>query len=183
MKIKEIILLPSIIDKLIWKHHISEQEVREALRNRPKFLKIEKGKFEDEDLYSALCRTNLGRNLIIFFIHKKTHDALIISDRDMNDHERKKYGKNNTNKKIDPIPEKFDSIEEASDFWDSHSLADYWDQTTEVHFDIEIDEEPRYFVLEKQIAKKVYELAKKQKVSPETLVNLLVAEQVATLAN
>jgi len=91
--------------------------------------------------------------------------------------------KNKTNKEIDPIPEKFDSIEAASEFWDSHSLADYWDQTTEVHFDVEIDEEPRYFVLEKQIAKKVYELAKKQKVSPETLVNLLVAEQVATLAN
>lgn len=91
--------------------------------------------------------------------------------------------KNNTNKKIDPIPEKFDSIEEASEFWDSHSLADYWDQTTEVHFDVEIDEEPRYFVLEKQIAKKVYELAKKQKVSPETLVNLLVAEKVSTLTS
>jgi hypothetical protein len=93
MKIKEIILLPSIIDKLIWKHHVSEQEVREALRNRPKFLKIEKGSVDDEDLYSALCRTNQGRYLIIFFIHKKTNDALIISARDMNDHERKKYEK------------------------------------------------------------------------------------------
>ena len=59
-------------------------------------------------------------------------------------------------------------------------LTCYWDQTTEVHFDVEIDEEPRYFVLEKQIAKKVYELAKKQKVSPETLVNLIIAERVAT---
>lgn len=93
MKIKEIILLPSIIDKLIWKHHVSEQEVREALRNKPKFRRIEKGKVEDEDLYSALCRTNQGRYLIIFFIYKKTHDALVISARDMNDQERKKYGK------------------------------------------------------------------------------------------
>lgn len=91
--------------------------------------------------------------------------------------------RNNTNHKIDPIPEKFDSIEEASEFWDCHSLADYWDQTTEVHFDVEIDEEPRYFILEKQIAKKVYELAKKQKVSPETLVNLLIAEKVSALAS
>ena len=93
MKIKEIILLPSIIDKLIWKHHVSEQEVREALRNQPKFRKIKNGKVEDEDLYSALCETNQGRYLIIFFIHKKTLDALVISARDMNDHERKKYGK------------------------------------------------------------------------------------------
>lgn len=93
MKIKEIILLPSIIDKLIWKHHVSEQEVREALRNRPKFRKIEKGRVEDEDLYSALCKTNQGRYLIIFFIHNKTYYALVISAQDMNDHERKKYGK------------------------------------------------------------------------------------------
>ena len=56
MKIKEIILLPSIIDKLIWKHHVSEQEVRETLRNSPKFRRIEKGRVEDEDLYSALCK-------------------------------------------------------------------------------------------------------------------------------
>ncbi|MDZ7264083.1 MAG: BrnA antitoxin family protein [candidate division KSB1 bacterium] len=91
--------------------------------------------------------------------------------------------RNKTNHKIDPIPERFDNIEEASEFWDSHSLADYWDQTTEVHFDVEIDEEPRYFILEKQIAKKVYELAKKQKVSPETLVNLLIAEKVSALAS
>ena len=93
MKIKEIILLPSIIDKLIWKHHVSEQEVREALRNKSKFRRVEKGRVEDEDLYSALCKINQGRYLIIFFIHKKTRDALVISARDMNDHERKRYGK------------------------------------------------------------------------------------------
>ncbi|MDZ7264084.1 MAG: BrnT family toxin [candidate division KSB1 bacterium] len=93
MKIKEIILLPSVIDKLIWKHHVSEQEVREALRNKPRFRRIEKGKVQNEDLYSALCKSHQGRYLIIFFIYKKTHDALVISARDMNDHERKKYEK------------------------------------------------------------------------------------------
>ena len=41
MKIKDIILIPSIIDKLIWKHHVSEQEIREALNNKPRFCKIE----------------------------------------------------------------------------------------------------------------------------------------------
>ena len=34
----------------------------------------------------------------------------------------------------DPIPENFASIEEAAEFWETHSLADYWDMTKEVHF-------------------------------------------------
>jgi hypothetical protein len=32
------------------------------------------------------------------------------------------------NKNKDSIPEQFDSIEAAADFWDTHSLADYDDQ-------------------------------------------------------
>ena len=35
-----------------------------------------------------------------------------------------------------PIPEQFDSVEAAADFWDSHSLADYWDQTHEVEIEV-----------------------------------------------
>ena len=31
----------------------------------------------------------------------------------------------------EPIPEHFESAEEAGDFWDVHDLADYWDQTRE----------------------------------------------------
>ena len=28
------------------------------------------------------------------------------------------------------------TIDEIGDFWDTHSLADYWDQTREVHFEV-----------------------------------------------
>jgi hypothetical protein len=41
--------------------------------------------------------------------------------------------------KRDPIPDHFSSIEEASEFWDSHDLADYWDLTSEAHFDFLAD--------------------------------------------
>jgi len=27
-------------------------------------------------------------------------------------------------------------VEEIGDFWDNHSLADYWDQTHEVEFEV-----------------------------------------------
>ena len=93
MRIKEIILLPNILDKLLWKHQVTEREIRQVLRNNPKFYYIEKGDIKGEDLYSALGRTQAGSDIIIFSIHKKSKDALIISARDMNDNERKRYGK------------------------------------------------------------------------------------------
>ena len=86
-------------------------------------------------------------------------------------------------KQVDPIPDHFNSLEEAGEFWDEHSLADYWDQTKEVHFDVEIEEEPRYIILERRLAKKINEWAKKEKVSPEILVNLWVAEKIQLLNN
>jgi len=42
MKIKEIILLPSIIDKLNWKHHVSEQEVGKLFGINPNFVGLKK---------------------------------------------------------------------------------------------------------------------------------------------
>jgi len=39
-------------------------------------------------------------------------------------------------KHCEPIPESFNSIEEAGEFWDTHSLADYWDQTREVEIEV-----------------------------------------------
>jgi len=34
------------------------------------------------------------------------------------------------------LPEQFESVEEAADFWDAHSLADYWDQVHEVEIEV-----------------------------------------------
>jgi len=86
--------------------------------------------------------------------YKKIGNALIFGARDMNDHEMKNAKKNKTYLKSEAIPEKFSSVGEASEFWNFHRLADYLDETTDVHFDVEIDEEPRYFILEKQMPKK-----------------------------
>ena len=36
-------------------------------------------------------------------------------------------------KKIEPIPDEFKTLMEASDFWDTHDIADYWDETVEQH--------------------------------------------------
>jgi len=44
-----------------------------------------------------------------------------------------------TNEKVrDPIPKHFESLDEAAEFWDCHDLADYWDQTSEVNFELDL---------------------------------------------
>lgn len=91
MKIDGIIWLPDIVDKLLWKHHVSQNEVGEVFYNHPMFRKLQNGHVPGEHLYSALGESDTGRKIIVFFIYKQNHKALIISVRDMDKTERKQY--------------------------------------------------------------------------------------------
>ena len=93
MRITGVVWLRSVIEKLADKHQVSQQEVEEALRNRPRIRRIALGDVAGEDLYAALNQTDDGRYLIVFFIYKPNGEALIISARDMSPKERKSYGK------------------------------------------------------------------------------------------
>jgi len=79
--------------------------------------------------------------------------------------------------KRDPIPENFASIEEAAEFWETHSLADYWDVTKEVHFDVNL--KPR---IDEDILQKVKKIASQNGVSIETLINQWLREKIETYA-
>lgn len=46
-----------------------------------------------EDVYLALGQTDAGRYLAVFFVYKKSHDAIVISARDMDDKERDEHEK------------------------------------------------------------------------------------------
>jgi len=93
VRITGVVWLRSVIEKLADKHQVSQQEVEEALRNRPRIRRIALGDVAGEDLYSALSQTDDGRYLIVFFVYKPNGEALIISARDMSPKERKSYGK------------------------------------------------------------------------------------------
>ena len=93
MKINGIIWLESIIDKLLWKHHVTTREVEEVFDRSPRYRFLEKGNVEGEHLYTAMGRTEAGRYLTVYFINKATGEALVISARDMTKKERKLYGK------------------------------------------------------------------------------------------
>ncbi len=73
--------------------YVTADEVEGVLRSKPRILFKEKGDVEGEDLYNAFGRTEAGRYLSVFYIHKKSNDALVLSARDMSNAERKRYGK------------------------------------------------------------------------------------------
>jgi len=91
--IDDIIWLDAIIEKIIWKHQVLTSEVEEVLAGQCRIFKKESGKVEGEHLYNASGKTKGGRYLSIFFIRKLNNKALIITARDMNKNERKRYEK------------------------------------------------------------------------------------------
>ena len=93
MKLTGTIWLEEIVEKIERKHHVSREEVREILKTSSHFRFIEKGHRPGENVYSALGQTSNGRYLIVFFVRKKTRQALPISARDMTRAERRRYEK------------------------------------------------------------------------------------------
>ena len=91
MYIDDFIWLPDIVDKLIVKHHVSQDEAEEIFFNRPRFRFIESGNRSGENVYAAGGQTDAGRYLIVFFIYKSNNTALILSAREMDRKERKQY--------------------------------------------------------------------------------------------
>ncbi|HEX3554263.1 MAG TPA: hypothetical protein VIA62_13635 [Thermoanaerobaculia bacterium] len=55
-------------------------------------------------------------------------------------------------KSRDPIPASFASIVEAAEFWDTHDLADYADQTQEVVIDVKLGRRTFLTALEPDLA-------------------------------
>jgi hypothetical protein len=73
---------------------------------------------------------------------------------------------------------KAQSYKEIGEFWDTHDVADYWDQTEPVEFEVDIQSEVRYYSLESTLAASVAKIAWQRGVSVETLLNLWVQEKL-----
>jgi len=73
------------------------------------------------------------------------------------------------------------SVRRISEFWDTHSLADYWDQTHEVEFEVRAQRRRRV-TLDPEVFLKVEAQARKRGLLPETLVNLWLVERLQATA-
>ena len=70
------------------------------------------------------------------------------------------------------------SYKEIGEFWDSHDLTDYWDQTEVAEFDVDIKSEVTYFAVDNELSAKIRTIAKERGVSPDTLLNLWLHEKL-----
>ena len=92
MQIKKFTCYEEVRQKILLKHSVLTEELDEVFRSKPKYLFVKRGVVrKNEDLYSAIGRTEAGRLIIIFFIIKSRGEALILSARDATRKERKKY--------------------------------------------------------------------------------------------
>ncbi len=78
------------------------------------------------------------------------------------------------------IPQQFSNIEDAAEFWEKHDVADYEDQSREVHFDVDLQKRTYLAALEPELAQKVAACAHRRGVSTETLINVWLTEKLAT---
>ena len=69
------------------------------------------------------------------------------------------------------------ALEEVAGFWDTHSLADYWDQTHEVQFEVRAQHRRR-ITLDPELYAQVEAQARTRGILPETLVNLWLVERL-----
>ena len=69
----------------------------------------------------------------------------------MTEKERRRYAK--SKKSVEPIPDEFTTLVEASDFWDTHDISDYWNKTKEVKFQVRLKKNRNMLLLKRNLQK------------------------------
>ncbi|MFH1906401.1 MAG: CopG family antitoxin [Chloroflexota bacterium] len=73
------------------------------------------------------------------------------------------------------------TLEEMADFWDTHSLADYDDQTCEVEMTFDPSARRTYVGIEPELLDDLRWVAHQRRVSTQTLINLWLRQRVDEL--
>ncbi len=82
-------------------------------------------------------------------------------------------------KKPDLLPDEFQNLEEAGEFWDAHSSADYEEFMQGAHFDVDLKRHSTEVRVADELVRDVRKIARRQGVTTETLINLWLQEKVA----
>ncbi len=89
---------------------------------------------------------------------------------------------NQDKKSKDVLPESFSTREEFSEFWDTHSTADYEEVMEPVEVEIDLASSKIYCPVAKDLLLQIRQEARKQGVSTETLINLYLREKLLASA-
>ena len=80
---------------------------------------------------------------------------------------------------LDPMPGKFTSMEEEAEFWDTHDIADYWDELTPVSMEFSKNLAHGVVVrFSSDTLMKVYDTASKQGITMDALIQQWVVERL-----
>jgi hypothetical protein len=79
------------------------------------------------------------------------------------------------------LPE-FVSLEELVEFFDTHDMGEYYDGMPAVHFDVDIERRSFLVSVNKDLMKRLTEIAKARHTSTEALVNSWLEEKVTRAA-
>ena len=74
------------------------------------------------------------------------------------------------------------SYREIGEFWDTHDLGDFEDQTYPVEFEVHIESSRVYVPVEKDVAAKLRAAAENHGLSTETLLDQWLKEKIAEKA-
>ena len=88
--------------------------------------------------------------------------------------------KSKTNKRRDPLPEHFKSLEEAGEFWDTHDSGDYEEYFVDV--DCKVDLKQRTIVVDSSLYNQVRAIAKKKRIPTNKLVSRWIKEKLRSAA-
>ncbi len=84
----------------------------------------------------------------------------------------------NKNLNIDPIPEQFDSYEEAGEFWDNHDTTDYLEDFVTVEVNSKLQQKHYEIEIDLDLIQHLKNQAKKQQVTIQDLVNQILREKI-----
>ncbi len=79
---------------------------------------------------------------------------------------------------VKQIPE-MKSYEEIAEFWDTHSLSNYWDQTEPAEFEVSPDARRRYLVaIDPDVLNRIKQVAHIRGLSTQSLINLWLEQRL-----
>ncbi len=79
----------------------------------------------------------------------------------------------------EPIPSEFRTLEEAGEFWDSHSAADYWDEMEDVACEVNIQSHRYVVFLDNEVYHTAERAAATHGVALDRFVNQVLRRELA----
>ncbi len=86
----------------------------------------------------------------------------------------------NADRQIDPLPDEFRSYQEAADFWDKHSIADYEEFLEPVEFDVDIQRRHFEIEVDEESFRALRETAKKEQKPVKQLASEILKRKLRT---